>query len=97
MPSVTIRPALVGKFAIVLEEVATAQGISTAAVLRQLMTEAWGPNLENAPTTPAGMTAIPDRHTRQASPSNPVAIPVHPTGTARPPNPAPDDLFAQSA
>jgi len=94
MPSVTIRPALVGKFATVLEEVAIAQGMSTAAVLRQLMTEAWGPNLENAPV---GMTVKPDSHTRQVSPSNPVAMPVHPTGTARPPNPAPDDLFAQSA
>lgn len=97
MPSVTIRPALVGKFATVLEEVAIAQGMSTAAVLRQLMTEAWGTNLENAPTTPVGMTVIPDSHTRQVSPSNPVAMPVNPTGTARPPNPAPDDLFAQSA
>lgn len=97
MPSVTIRPALVGKFATVLEDVAIAQGMSTAAVLRQLMTEAWGPNLENAPMTPAGMTVKPDSHTRQVSPSNPVAMTDKPTGPVRQSNPVPDDLFAQSA
>ncbi len=95
MPSVTLRPALVGKFATVLEDVAIAQGISTAAVLRQLMTDAWGPNLENAPTTQAGMTVMPDRLDRQATPSRPIVAPATPT--RQPSQPAVDDLFAQSA
>ncbi|MGB3312575.1 MAG: hypothetical protein WBG32_00895 [Nodosilinea sp.] len=95
MPSVVIRPALVGKYAIVLEDVATAQDTSAAAILRQLMTDAWGPNLENAPI------GQPDK----GGPVNPVVMPDNPTRLARqdnPPTPAgqpvkPDDLFGQSA
>jgi hypothetical protein len=95
MPSVVIRPALVGKFATVLEEVATAQDTSAAAIVRQLMTDAWGPNLENAPVGQPG----------KDSPTNPVAMPDNPTGTTRQtnlPSPtgqpvSPDDLFGQSA
>jgi len=90
MPSITTRPALTGKFATTLEAVAEAQNTSTAAVLRQLMTDAWGENLENAPTTPATptvMTVKPDCHGRQSHAPSPVATP----------SVAADDLFAQSA
>lgn len=50
MASLVSRPAVTGIFALTLEKVAEAQNISTAQVLRDLMTDAWGPDLENAPT-----------------------------------------------
>jgi hypothetical protein len=90
VPSITTRPALTGKFATTLEAVAEAQNTSTAAILRQLMTNAWGENLENAPTTsatPTVMTAMTDSHDRQSNPSTTVVTP----------SVAADDLFAQSA
>jgi hypothetical protein len=88
MPSITIRPAMVGKYATVLESVATAQGCSTAAVIRDLMIAAWGPNLENAPTAPVD----------QVSPVSPVVKPVKPDSQTRQPNPvSPDALFGFSA
>lgn len=92
MPSITIRPAMVGKYATVLESVATAQGISTAAVIRDLMIAAWGPNLENAPIAPVD----------QVSPVSPVVKPVKPDSQTRQSNPVspianPDALFGFSA
>ncbi|NDC40283.1 MAG: hypothetical protein EBZ77_01845 [Chitinophagia bacterium] len=98
MPSITIRPAMVGKFATVLEGVATAQGVSTAAVIRELMVSAWGPNLENAPVatippvdqvspvSPVVKPDKPDSQTRQSNPTNPVS-----------PLTNPDALFGFSA
>jgi len=80
MPSITIRPAMVGKYATVLESVATAQGISTAAVIRDLMIDAWGPNLENAPIAPVDQVSPvvkpvkPDSQTRQSNPVSPDAL-----------------------
>jgi hypothetical protein len=88
MPSVTIRPAMVGKFATVLESVAIAQGCSTAAVIRDLMVSAWGPNLENAPIAPVD----------QVSPVSPVVKPAKPDSQTRQSNPTnPDALFGFSA
>ena len=76
MPSITIRPAIVGKYALTLESVATAQGISTAAVIRNLMTAAWGANLENAPAAPAAPVVSP------AIPAAPAVVPVAPVAPA---------------
>ena len=78
MPSITIRPAIVGKYALTLESVATAQGISTAAVIRNLMTAAWGPNLENAPVAPAAPVAPPVAPAAPVAPVAPPAIPAAP-------------------
>jgi hypothetical protein len=79
MPSITIRPAIVGKYALTLESVATAQGISTAAVIRNLMTAAWGPNLENAPVAPAAPVAPP------VAPVAPPVAPAAPVAPVAPP------------
>jgi len=97
MPSISVRPVLQGKYAEALADEAERQGVSCAAVVRQLMDQA---GLVDSQSSQSSQSSQPWPHShgghgRIASPASPASPAMAtPKGASLP---GADDLFSSPA
>jgi len=91
MPSISVRPVLQGKYAEALAGEAERQGVSCAAVVRQLMDQAGLVDSQSSQPWPHSQSS----HGRIASPASPASPAMAtPKGASLP---GADDLFSSPA